>query len=109
MKRLLIFFFALVCLFQTSTTFAQISEFEGYVLDRKTMLPIPFATIQVQGQLQNGIVTDLRGWFRLQNVTEDAILIVSHVGYEKKEFAITSISYTKELFLTPLTYQLSEV
>jgi hypothetical protein len=108
-KSLLTFVLVLYFGTQAFNSTAQISGLEGYVLDEKTKQPIPFATIQIVGQLQNGAVTDLRGWFKLPQIEDDAVLIISHVSYEKKEASFASVRNKQEIFLTLLTIQLGEV
>lgn len=50
--------------------------------------PIPFATVLVQGQRGVGAATDLDGNFTLENVSGDAVLIFSYIGFITQEIPI---------------------
>ena len=56
----------------------------GKVVDSESGEPLPGATVMVKGQ-KNGTRTRTDGSFFLQNVEEDAILVVSFTGYKTKE------------------------
>lgn len=57
----------------------------GKVVDEKGM-GIPGATVKVKGTTQGGI-TDSDGQFKLANVDEKAILVVSYLGYITQEIS----------------------
>jgi hypothetical protein len=109
LKSLIHFGLVLFLGFQSFNSLAQVSEFEGYIFDQKTNQPVPFATIQILGEMQNGAVSDLRGWFKITQVQAKAILIISHVSYEKREVTFALLKNNQGIFLTPLTFQLGEV
>lgn len=109
MKSLLAFVLVLFFGIQAFDSTAQILGLENYILDEKTKQPIPFATIQIIGESRIGAVTDLRGWFKLPKIEDDAVLIISHVSYKKKQLSIASVRNNQEIFLTLLTFQLGEV
>jgi TonB-linked SusC/RagA family outer membrane protein len=57
----------------------------GRVLDEQG-LPIPSATVTVRGT-SNATITDASGYFSLKNIDDKAIIVISVIGYEKKEVA----------------------
>lgn len=80
---------------------------KGKVVDIKTGEPIIGANIRVSNTTQNAI-TDLNGDFQLKNLSADAVLSVSYVGYEAKTVKVenrTSI----QISLTDLSNSLDEV
>lgn len=103
MKKLLLFFslvvFALSSLAQTKTISGTINDANGK--------PIPFASITVKGT-KIGTTADADGKFSLKNVSMGSVLIVTSVGYETKELAITTDNITVTLGL-PDASKLSEV
>lgn len=58
-------------------------EVSGRVLDEQNK-PVGGATVTVKGE-GNATVTDERGDFKLKNVDDKATIIISYLGYEKKE------------------------
>lgn len=95
--------------FHPSKAAVQILDFNGYIFDNETNRPIPFAAVQALGAIQNGAVTDLRGWFAITDLQANSSLVISHVGYEKLEVPLALLRNDQKIFLTPLTYQLDEV
>lgn len=58
-------------------------DVKGKVLDENGQ-PIPGATVQLKDG-KKGILTDVNGYFTLKGIDEGAIIIVTIIGYEKKE------------------------
>lgn len=58
-------------------------DIQGTIID-ETGLPLVGATVKIKGSTTS-IRTDHRGRFFMQNVAEDAILVISYVGYQSKE------------------------
>jgi Domain of unknown function (DUF4139)/N-terminal domain of unknown function (DUF4140) len=56
----------------------------GRVTDDKSQ-PIEGATVSVNGTSM-GVLTDVNGFFRIQNISNNSNLVVSSVGFESKEF-----------------------
>src|SRR5664280_2056547 len=79
-----------VCLFCCSlqSTFAQVKTITGKVIALDTKETIIGATIAIKGTTR-GTLTDLDGNFSLQLQPNDAVLIISFVGYTSQEIAIT--------------------
>jgi len=68
---------------------AQTKEITGKIVD-VTGAPIPSATIRIKGS-KTGTSADMDGTFKI-NVTGNAILVISGVGYEPKEFKTSGLS-----------------
>ena len=62
------------------------NKITGVVLDPNGE-PVIGANVVVKGST-NGTITDIDGNFSIQNVPEDAILLVSYIGYSDKEVKI---------------------
>ncbi|WP_133577461.1 SusC/RagA family TonB-linked outer membrane protein [Pedobacter metabolipauper] len=59
-------------------------DVSGKVVDSLTGEPLPGATILIKGKKQM-IRTATDGTFSLQNVEEDALLVITHTGYKTRE------------------------
>lgn len=80
---------------------------EGQVLDALDGSGIPGANVLVKGT-STGTTTDFDGNFVLTDLPEDATLVISFIGYEKKEVVVgnqTQLTITMDLDIA----QLSEV
>ncbi len=62
----------------------------GKVLDEKNN-PLPGASIKIKGTQKNA-TSNLNGEFSLQNVNEDAVLVVSYLGFKTQEVSVGSRS-----------------
>ena len=68
--------------------FAQTVTLEGSVSDRDTGEPLVGANIIIDGT-SHGEVTDVRGWFKIDNVETGTItLIVSYIGYQSDSISL---------------------
>lgn len=63
---------------------AQSITVSGTVLD-DTDLPLPGATVVVKGDSKNGVTTDPDGHFVLKNLSSNATLVVSYIGFRTHE------------------------
>ncbi|HBY02945.1 MAG TPA: TonB-dependent receptor, partial [Rikenellaceae bacterium] len=54
--------------------------------------PIPYATVLVKGVRGVGANTDLEGKFALTNVSNDAVLVISYIGYKTIEVPVNGRS-----------------
>ncbi|WP_417591721.1 TonB-dependent receptor [Owenweeksia hongkongensis] len=71
-----------ICLFFSALAFAQTGKVRGFVIDKESDAPIPFANVVVQG-LSIGAVANDEGYFILSNVPLGKQTIeISFVGYE---------------------------
>ncbi|MGB3143996.1 MAG: SusC/RagA family TonB-linked outer membrane protein [Maribacter sp.] len=95
MKRTL-----LITLFAVLASFVAHSQtvFTGTVLD-ENQVPLPGATVVVKGTT-NGVATDFDGNFKIEMNGDNQVLVISYIGYIKKEFDAagkTSASISLEL------------
>jgi len=88
-------------------SYAQVRPIGGQVTATDTKETLPGATILVKGTAK-GTSTDIDGRFTLNVSPEDAILVVSFVGYETKEIAIGNQSIVN-IELKPSEQMLSEL
>jgi len=80
-------------------------DITGKVLDEKN-LPLPGATIQVKG-IKRQVLSNSDGEFSLSDVDEDAVLVISFLGYETREIKATA--NLGSISLVQATGQLQEV
>lgn len=71
----------------TATVVQQQRPANGVVVD-KGGEPIIGANIVVKGNTSIGTITDIDGKFSLNNIPENAVLIVSYIGYKTQEVAV---------------------
>jgi len=60
----------------------------GKITFKQDDTPIPFANIQVKGVKGAGATTDNSGKYVIDNVPENAVLVVSYIGYVPQEIAV---------------------
>lgn len=82
------------------------SQTKGLILDRETNIPIEYVNIWIADE-EIGTTTDKDGLFFFKENVKNKFLIVSSIGYEKKEIQVDS-SYIK-IYLSPKSYDLKEV
>lgn len=97
---------AIVAVMITMPVLAQSTEIAGKVVDATTGEGIPGATLVVKGTT-NGTITNLDGEYKME-VTPDAVLNVSFLGYVTQEVAVGSRS-TIDVSLQEDITELSEV
>ena len=79
----------LMILFLTvATAMAQGKSISGVVLDATNHEPVIGASVLIKGVQGQGASTDINGKFTLKNVKSGAVLIVSSIGYAKKEVPV---------------------
>jgi TonB-dependent starch-binding outer membrane protein SusC len=86
MRNILLFF---LVLFLSCQVMAQQGRISGTVIDGKDGTPMIGANVQIKGTT-NGAITDLDGKFSLNVTTNNAVLLVSSVGYKPQSFKIGS-------------------
>ncbi|MFD2870831.1 SusC/RagA family TonB-linked outer membrane protein [Mucilaginibacter ximonensis] len=86
--------------------YLQAFEVNGKVTDEHNQ-PLPGATVTVKGT-DNVTMTDVNGNFNLKNINPNGTLIISYIGFERKEVAINAKT-TIEVILTPTNDQLHDV
>ncbi|WP_162846975.1 SusC/RagA family TonB-linked outer membrane protein [Mucilaginibacter gracilis] len=82
-------------------------DITGLVTDT-TGMPINGATIKVQNST-NVTITDSNGRFKLLNVQDDAVIVVSFIGYKTEIAAIKTLSNPITVVLHTASSQLSQV
>lgn len=87
LTRLGAFLLMLMVFFQTG--FAQSRTISGKVTDSKDGSPVPNASVLVKGTNQ-GTTTDAGGSFRIVVDNNDAVLIISSVGFVQLEYPVGS-------------------
>ena len=91
-----------LCLYFTCS-FAQT---RGVVIDFETSKPVPYANICIKDS-NVGTTSNEKGEFTIAEKQENALLIVSSIGYEMETIAPKS-EYVK-IYLTPKVYDIMEV
>ncbi len=74
-------------LFPSLFLLAQDRTISGVIKDASDQEPLSFANVAIKGT-SVGTIADLDGNFTLQNVPEDAVLVVSYLGYVSQEVEI---------------------
>src|SRR5690606_20014892 len=98
----------ILLLFIAQLAIAQTTRVTGKVTDSETQQPIIGVNIIVKGKL-TGAVTDSNGTFELNtSATPPLTLIVSMIGYDKKEVEVNDIS-SISITLSPAHDVLNEV
>tara|TARA_B100000953_G_scaffold117048_1_gene96390 strand:+ start:2482 stop:3426 length:945 start_codon:yes stop_codon:yes gene_type:complete len=90
-------------------TFGQTTRAVGQVVDAKTLEPLPYANIVLESK-KRGISTDEEGRysFVIKEVSENAILKFSYVGYESQCLELKELK-GKVIKLKPSIHHLTEV
>ena len=86
MKKIRLFFTAMLVLLTSAAALAQDVTVTGKVVDSSTDEPVPFASIQLKGTLTGGS-TDADGNYSIL-VHDDAVLIFSSIGYQTQEVEV---------------------
>ncbi len=91
----------------TMSAFAQVRKVKGRVLDQRTGLGLPGATVDFKKDRTTKI-TDANGDFTIMADKGD-LLYVTYTGYHVQEVVITASQQPMNIFLTPAVQELSEV
>src|SRR3569832_252680 len=97
--------FILLCLF-VMPAMAQNVAVTGKVTDSKDGSPIPGVSVLVKGT-SIGTVTDVNGNFKLSAPSSAKTLVISYIGYDRKEVPISASAMN--ISLNANATQLSEV
>lgn len=110
-QTLLIFFYILLLSFKVeSQTEGLFKELEGKVIDSNTNNPLIFADIVIKGS-NISTVTNTEGEFLLK-IPEfffESIIMISHLGYHKKEIKISEFKNNEILKLEPAITELDVI
>jgi len=85
MKKMLIVYFSLL-LFHINASAQETIIVNGKITEAGTGIPIPSANVIEKGT-SNGVMTDFDGEFKI-NVPENAVLIISYVGFATSEIEV---------------------
>ena len=82
----------------------------GYLFDAETREVLPFANLAVKGSFK-GTISDENGFFQIENVEQQATIIIQYLGYAFKEVNATDLvtGDCTNLYLQPQAYVLREV
>jgi len=80
----------------------------GTVTSSEDGSPIPYATILVQGLKNVGAVTDLEGKYTFENLSNDAVLIFSYIGFTTQQIPVNGRAVIN-VVMTPDATRLEEV
>ncbi len=100
------FFFVLAVMIAT-TAFAQ-TRVTGKVTSSEDGSPLPFVTILIQGERGLGTNTDIDGNFVLERCPENAVLVLSYIGYTTVEVPVSGRNVVN-VTMTPDAFALEEV
>lgn len=81
MKRIGILLLVFSCM--SFTLFAQQRTIMGTIVDSESMLPLVGVAV-VEDSTQNGCTTDIDGKFSMKATNKIKYLVLSYIGYEKK-------------------------
>lgn len=81
---------------------------KGYVLDSKTMKPLPFANIYNK-TLKQGTISNYDGFFLLTIGSPNDSITITYIGYNKQELTISYIENIYNIALSENTQLLNEV
>lgn len=103
MKTLILFLLLIV----STVSYAQ-SNIEGYIFDKTSKDPLPYATIEI---INNGsyTITNENGKFEIKEYNDETTLKVRYLGYESIIVPITYFNNNSKLYLTPVISELNEV
>ena len=76
--------FLFLILFCSGSLFAQNKTVKGTIYEAISGLPLSGATVSEKGT-NNGAITDFDGNFTLNNVSKDAVIVISYVGFLTQE------------------------
>jgi len=107
MKKIKLFFTAVMVLCVSFVAVAQNKSISGVVSDSSTGEPIPGAAVQVKGSNSSYAMTDALGGYSLR-VPDGATLVVSCLGYQNQEVAVGTKTLVN-VALSPETEVLDDV
>jgi len=67
--------------------FSQTKSISGLILDGSSQIPLPNAEVKVQGT-DMGTTTNFDGEFSLENVSSNATLVISYLGFKSEKVKV---------------------
>lgn len=92
-------------------TFANVNgqnKVQGYIFDKQTLNPLPYATIGALHQ-KYGTYTDTSGFFTLFFINESDSLLISYLGYKNVYTSVGYLNKNTKSFLEPMPINIKEV
>ena len=100
-------YFAMVAFLVTAVAFSQ-GTITGSIVDGDLGGPLPGANVLVKGTT-NGVSADFDGNFSIEVTESTGVLVVSYIGYTKKEVAFSSAGNIGSITLMPNAEELEGV
>lgn len=94
--------FVLLVLGTSHQLAAQERTISGKVVDEEDGQAVPGATVLIKGTT-NGTITDVEGNFKLAVPNEEAVLLISFVGYATREMEVGSQTFVEVNLATDIT------
>jgi outer membrane cobalamin receptor len=93
-----------------NTSFAQLNEIEGRILDVNTLRPIVGVNIYIEGS-KIGTYSDVSGKFNLSltNLNKTAVIIFQHIGYDTIHKSISKIISEYEVLMQSRLIQMNAI
>jgi len=87
------------------------TSINGTILDNKTNLPIPFASIRNGTELARGVAADSSGTFNISvsSQQKDIVLEISAIGYQSQQLTVAPGSNRLSFYLDPVQEMLEPV
>lgn len=89
---------------------AQDTELKGRVIDNATQKPLPFVNI-VYNNKNQGLTSDIDGWFYIKDKNNIAFLLFSYVGYNSVQVTKSELQNKSEVTIkmTQKTFNINEI
>ncbi|OBQ57187.1 TonB-dependent receptor [Tamlana sp. s12] len=107
MKKITQFLFAMAVLLCSAVAFSQ-STISGTVVDGDISTPLPGVNIVEKGT-NHGVSTDFDGNFSFETKSTNTVIVISYIGYLKKEITISGDTNLGEIVLESSEFGLDAV
>lgn len=104
MKKITLILF----LFLNSISFSQ-SLIEGFVFDKETKQPLPYATIKILSNNNYYTITNEDGKFEIYNKFAKDSLEIRFIGFKTTKIPVSFFNKNTKLYLNPNSFSLNEV
>lgn len=88
--------------------FSQHAPVSGTVYDAISKAPLAFVSVTLKGTA-TGTVTDIDGHFAFSRLPENAVLLISYIGYKASEYLLKKNEKSVAVFIEPADRQLETV
>ncbi|RLD29863.1 MAG: TonB-dependent receptor [Bacteroidetes bacterium] len=107
MKKITQFLLLAVAMVFSTSVMAQ-STVTGTIVDSETNTPLPGVNVIEKGT-SNGVSSDFDGNFTLKTSSNDAIIVISYVGFLSQEISISGDTNLGNIQLAPDAFGLDEI